>query len=347
MSGETELEHLKNQLSVARSEIKNLRQQIKNLQHTFSKEHQYALKLLNEYSCKDSGRTAEIDSKNLSDTVNVITCDDVLFKPIGVIRTVFNEKRAVPRQAILASTVASRIELSPAIFNNPEHSLDGLENFSHIWIIYYFHRHPNHTKAKVAPPRLGGQRVGVFSTRSPHRPCPIGLSLVQLDRIESSKVYFYGTDMVDGTPVLDIKPYIPQYDIPVKQVEIEFNNSREAPDGEETCMLTSVPSTSQLAPMATNVSIPSWVLQTSNLSVEFCPLASTQMRELGITQASIVDVLKGDPRSVYLRSKYGSQAYTFGLGDLTITCRFDDKKATVTVLQIRNDIHSETGPNSS
>ncbi|XP_050096001.1 tRNA (adenine(37)-N6)-methyltransferase [Anopheles aquasalis] len=344
MNGETELEHLKSQLSVARNEIKNLRQQIKNLQHTFSKEHQYALKLLNEFSCKDSERTAEIDKKYLADTENATAGDDdVHFKPIGVIRTVFSEKRAVPRQAILASTVVSRIELSPVIFNNPEHSLEGLENFSHFWIIYYFHRHPNHTKAKVAPPRLGGQRVGVFSTRSPHRPCPIGLSLVQLDRIEDSKVYFYGTDMVNGTPVLDIKPYIPQYDIPVKQVEIEFNNSREAPDGEETSVLTSVPSTSKLGPLA-NVSIPSWVLQTANLNVEFCPLAATQMQELGITQASIVDVLKGDPRSVYLRTKYGSQAYSFGLGDLTVTCRFDDKKATVTVLQIRNDIESETDP---
>ncbi|ETN58234.1 hypothetical protein AND_010192 [Anopheles darlingi] len=347
MNGVTELEHLRTQLTVARSEIKNLRQQVKNLQHIFSKEHQYALKLLNEFSSKDCERIETIGeiekNTSFSDTENAVTCDndDVHFKPIGVIRTVFSEKRAVPRQAVLASTVESRIELSPKIFNNPEHSLEGLENFSHIWIIYYFHRHPNHTKAKVAPPRLGGERVGVFSTRSPHRPCPIGLSLVQLDRIEDSKVYFYGTDMVNGTPVLDIKPYIPQYDIPVRQVELEFNNSREAPDGEETSVLGSVPSTSRLAPIA-NVSIPSWVLQSSNLNVEFCPLAATRIQALGITQASIVDVLKADPRSVYLRTKYGSQTYTFGLGDLTVTCKFDDKKATVTVLQIRNDVDTET-----
>lgn len=122
--------------------------------------------------------------------------DVCTFKPIGVIKTVFNEKRAVPRQASLATALLSRIDISPKTFNNPGHSLDGLENFSHLWIIYYFHRNPNHAKAKVAPPRLGGERVGVFSTRSPHRPCPIGLSLVQLDRVEDSKVYFLGTDMV-------------------------------------------------------------------------------------------------------------------------------------------------------
>lgn len=96
---------------------------------------------------------------------------------------------------------------------------------------------------------------------------------------------------MNGTPVLDIKPYIPQYDIPVKQVEIEFNNSREAPDGEETTVLASVPSTSHLAPM-TNVSIPSWVLQTSNLNVEFCAVAATQMQELGITQVPGMNGMK-------------------------------------------------------
>lgn len=84
-----------------------------------------------------------------------------------------------------------------------------------MWVIYHFHKNTSHPKAKVAPPRLGGERVGVFATRSPHRPCPIGLSLVEIERIESSFISFNGTDMVDGTPVLDIKPYIPFYDSPI------------------------------------------------------------------------------------------------------------------------------------
>lgn len=121
---------------------------------------------------------------------------NISFSPIGIIRTAFSDKRAVPRQANVASKLISRIDLCPTVFNNPEHSVEGLENFSHIWIIYYFHRNQAHLKAKVAPPRLGGERVGVFSTRSPHRPCPIGLSLVELERIENSSIYFYGTDMV-------------------------------------------------------------------------------------------------------------------------------------------------------
>lgn len=82
-------------------------------------------------------------------------------------------------------------------------------------IVFYFHANQNtHVKAKVAPPRLNGVRTGVFATRSPHRPTPIGLSLVKIDGVEDDCIFFSGVDMIDGTPVLDIKPYIPQYDMP-------------------------------------------------------------------------------------------------------------------------------------
>lgn len=91
-----------------------------------------------------------------------------------------------------------------------------MEDYSHLWIIYYFHKNSSHAKAKVAPPRLNGERIGIFATRSPHRPSPIGLSLVEIDRIEGTTISFFGTDMVDGTPVLDIKPYIPAYDTPLQ-----------------------------------------------------------------------------------------------------------------------------------
>lgn len=77
------------------------------------------------------------------------------------------------------------------IFTNPEHALQGLEDFSHLWILFHFHRNDStHLKAKVSPPRLNGVRTGVFATRSPHRPCPIGLSLVKIDRIEQNAIYF-------------------------------------------------------------------------------------------------------------------------------------------------------------
>uniref|UniRef100_A0A182K7Y9 TsaA-like domain-containing protein n=1 Tax=Anopheles christyi TaxID=43041 RepID=A0A182K7Y9_9DIPT len=315
-----------------------------------TKETQNVMQVLNDYRCEGCRETQQQNGHN-KEVRNVSDDDDAdvcTFKPIGLIKTAFNEKRAVPRQASLATALLSRIDISPKTFNNPGHSLEGLNNFSHLWIIYYFHRNPNHAKAKVAPPRLGGERVGVFSTRSPHRPCPIGLSLVQLDRVEDSKVYFLGTDMVDGTPVLDIKPYIPQYDVPVNLKEAEFLNSREAPDGEETSLLDRNPATSKVQPMP-NVAVPNWVLNSSSLNVIFNANAESQLQELQIEKVrivamnSIVDVLKADPRSVYLRTKYGSQIYTFQLGDHTVTCKFDDQNTTVTVLQVRDVINFEEG----
>lgn len=147
-------------------------------------------------------------------------CEGVTnFKPIGIIRSAFPEKRAVPRQSSVGSRLRSLIQLNDGVFTNPEHSLEGLTDFSHMWLIYHFHRNNAHPKAKVAPPRLGGERIGVFSTRSPHRPCPIGLSLVEIEKIDGATISFFGTDMVDGTPVLDIKPYIPYYDAPALSVD--------------------------------------------------------------------------------------------------------------------------------
>lgn len=196
--------------------IRIIRKQI----HALSYVHQTDLKiirnLLTDFKCvgckeqqNDTQPIVELDASDKDQ--NAIT-----FKPIGMIHTDFPEKRAVPRQPSVCSKLAGYIELSKDVFNNPEHSLERLGEFSHLWIIYHFHKNDSHAKAKVAPPRLGGERVGIFSTRSPHRPCPIGLSLVEIDRIEGCRIYFHGTDMIDGTPVLDLKPYIPRYDSPIR-----------------------------------------------------------------------------------------------------------------------------------
>lgn len=166
--------------------------------------------------CKEQPNNTTCASRSIATVPNDSDQNSITFKPIGVIHTEFPEKRAVPRQPSVCSKLPGFIEINKDIFNNPEHSLDRLGEFSHLWIIYHFHKNDSHAKAKVAPPRLGGERVGIFSTRSPHRPCPIGLSLVEIDRIEACRIYFHGTDMVDGTPILDIKPYIPRYDSPAR-----------------------------------------------------------------------------------------------------------------------------------
>ncbi len=134
------------------------------------------------------------------------------FRPIATLRTVFAEKFGIPRQSGIVEEAVGRVEFL-AEFNRADF-VRGLESFSHIWLVTVFHQSlPWDGKATVRPPRLGGnERLGVFATRSPNRPNPIGLSLVKLVKIETEPrlvLHVAGVDAVDGTPVLDIKPYLP------------------------------------------------------------------------------------------------------------------------------------------
>ena len=135
---------------------------------------------------------------------------------IGRIRTPFREKFGAPRQPGLATAARGVLELEPP-FDRPE-SLDGLEEFSHVWLLWAFHlasRKPEDWSPTVRPPRLGGnRRLGVFATRSPFRPNPLGLSAVRLLAVEreACRLVLGGVDLVDGAPVFDIKPYVPYSD---------------------------------------------------------------------------------------------------------------------------------------
>lgn len=140
----------------------------------------------------------------------------VTFEPIGVIRSCFREKFGIPRQAGLVAEAPATLEIM-APYNRAE-AFRGLAEFSHVWIVFLFHDiNRDGWRPTVRPPRLGGnKRVGVFATRSGYRPNPIGLSAVALEKItqESGKLRLHltGGDFLDGTPVLDVKPYVPYAD---------------------------------------------------------------------------------------------------------------------------------------
>ncbi|HJV06825.1 MAG TPA: tRNA (N6-threonylcarbamoyladenosine(37)-N6)-methyltransferase TrmO [Chromobacteriaceae bacterium] len=134
------------------------------------------------------------------------------FASIGVIHSPYREKFGIPRQPALVRAAQLELELLPP-YNHPD-SVRGLEAFSHIWISFVFHETATRGwQPLVRPPRLGGNaKVGVFASRSTHRPNPIGLSLVELTGIDTThgvRLQLAGADLLDGTPVLDIKPYIP------------------------------------------------------------------------------------------------------------------------------------------
>ncbi len=132
-----------------------------------------------------------------------------LLSPVAVLRTPFAEKFGVPRQSGIIAAAEGRVEFLPA-FAAPEF-VRGLEAFSHVWLITGFHKNAAWDgAATVRPPRLGGnERVGVFASRAPLRPNGLGLSLVELLAIEPGALRVGGIDCVDGTPVFDIKPYLP------------------------------------------------------------------------------------------------------------------------------------------
>lgn len=135
-------------------------------------------------------------------------------EPIAYIRTSFPEKFGIPRQSGLASSLKARIVFDPK-FRNPD-AVRGLDEFSHIWLIWEFsaNRKQEGWQPTVRPPRLGGNaHMGVFATRSPFRPNPLGLSCVQVENVvidekDGPVINVLGADLMDGTPIYDIKPYI-------------------------------------------------------------------------------------------------------------------------------------------
>jgi tRNA-Thr(GGU) m(6)t(6)A37 methyltransferase TsaA len=164
-----------------------------------------------------------------------------VFNPIGIVRSCFTEKFGIPRQPRRAAAARAKLEILPPY--DRDEAFTGLDAFSHLWLVFAFHGIPQgRWQPTVRPPRLGGnKRIGVFATRSGFRPNPIGISGVALEDIGRHRgklcLELSGIDLLDGTPVLDIKPYLPYADLipdagggfaaepPRARLNIEFTDS--------------------------------------------------------------------------------------------------------------------------
>ncbi len=222
--------------------------------------------------------------------------------PIAIIHSPFKEKFGTPRQPQLTPSVGARIDFIPE-FATPE-AVRGLEGFSHIWIIFLFHQNwQKGWKPTVRPPRLGGnQRVGVYASRSPFRPNPIGLSAVELlsTHCEQGNVSLkvQGADLIDGTPILDIKPYIP-YGDSIPNATGGFADQRPRP----------------------------------TLQVEFTHFAKKQLnqgqKKSPELETMIKETLSLDPRPAYRYNKEDSQEYGVLLDRYNICWHVAGEKAIV------------------
>ena len=139
----------------------------------------------------------------------------LILRPIAHIHTQFPEKFGIPRQSGLVEGLTARVVFEPE-FRIPE-AFRGLEGFSHVWLLWHFTESKGWSPT-VRPPRLGGnRRMGVFATRSPFRPNPVGLSCVALEQVDyqapdGPALVVRGADLLDGTPIFDVKPYVPLAD---------------------------------------------------------------------------------------------------------------------------------------
>lgn len=134
-------------------------------------------------------------------------------KPIGWLRAEFKQKFGTPRQGSLAKHTRAHVDLAPEWRGRG--ILTGLEGFSHVWIVSYLHlSQTKRQRGKVHPPRLKGAKVGVIGSRSPHRPNNIGLTLARIISVEKDILRISEVDLVDGTPILDLKPYLAAADRP-------------------------------------------------------------------------------------------------------------------------------------
>jgi tRNA-Thr(GGU) m(6)t(6)A37 methyltransferase TsaA len=140
------------------------------------------------------------------DETNLSKSSQILMKPIGIVHSPFKESKGTPIQGVFDKDTVAWIELEDKYVRG----LKDLDTFSHAILLYHFHK--SDREEIVSKPYLENEEHGIFAIRSPHRPNHIGLSVVRIKRIEGNRVYFSEVDVLDGTPVLDIKPYVKEFD---------------------------------------------------------------------------------------------------------------------------------------
>ncbi|MDA0149147.1 tRNA (N6-threonylcarbamoyladenosine(37)-N6)-methyltransferase TrmO [Vibrio sp. LaRot3] len=224
--------------------------------------------------------------------------------PIGIIETPYKEKFAVPRQPRLVPNASAKVKLQGEV--NCAEAIRGIEQFSHVWLLFLFDQNlAAGWKPTVRPPRLGGnERIGVLASRSTFRPNGIGMSAVELKGVSQKGDQFYlelgSVDLVDGTPIVDIKPYIPYSD---SVLRASGGYAEEEPE---------------------------------KVQVTFDPdvLHALKQRKDGQQVIAVIEqVLAQDPRPAYKKNKPDSKEYAVNLFDLNVKFTVTDNLVSVTAIE--------------
>ncbi len=230
------------------------------------------------------------------------------FTPIGVVRSPFADKFGIPRQARLAPAAQARVQLLPPY--DREEAFVGLDGFSHVWLLWVFHADclTAGWQPMVHPPRLGGRvKVGVFASRAPYRPNPLGISALPHQGLVRERDGLFlrvsGVDVLDGTPVLDIKPYVPYADA-IPQARGGFASPPASP-----------------------------------LTVKFSPQAEAQLNAAASLQlrALIVQIISQDPRPGYLHRYPERSEFGLRLHGYNVRWRIDHHLAEVIAVDAYSD----------
>ena len=256
---------------------------------------------------------------------------------IGLVHAPYPKRMGTPRQGQLVPSSRGYIQLVPSI---PPAILDGIQDYSHLWVIFQFHENTSlatSRKTKIRPPRGGGIKVGQLSTRSPHRPNPLGLSLVTINRWEPStrRLYINGLDLVDGTPVYDVKPYV-HWDIP-NEVTVTKDTSNTNTNSISVGGMTIID----------GLKLPKWVETKDDVLPKvvfeyeaeealkhmiqkddaFCPLLypKSDPTSFDAAKQTLIEILSQDPRSSH-RGVTKNQRGTDSRGTSSSSAANDDKQ---------------------
>ena len=276
------------------------------------------------------------------------------FRPIGLVRSCYTGKFGIPRQPGLVTAAEARLELFAEFAR--EEAFAGLEGFSHLWLLFVFHDAITEGwRPTVRPPRLGGRRkVGVFASRSPHRPNPIGLSAVEFrgffrgfDREGGGQgglaLRLGGVDLLDGTPVLDIKPYVPYADC----LPLASSGFVPPPRDQEREVIFSPQALAQARALSQRrVPAQRRVSTQSQALAQTQALAQKQALAHGRADESdgerhlvelVTQVLRQDPRPGYMDRYPERQDFALRLYDLEVRWRENQGQILVTALELAKD----------